>query len=79
MPSCSEFTVSTVPAGPWAVITPAGEIDIDSAPDLERALHDCLDHHPSEVHLDLYAVRLCDRTGRAIVHRLRRVDRRPGP
>ncbi|WP_331767890.1 STAS domain-containing protein [Embleya sp. NBC_00896] len=72
MPSSSDFTVSTVLAGPWAVVTPAGEIDVDSAPDLERALDDCLDHHPSEVHVDLYAVRFCDCRGLGTLLRAQR-------
>ncbi|MGW1996434.1 STAS domain-containing protein [Embleya sp. NPDC001921] len=69
---CSDFTVSVVLAGPRAVVTPVGEIDIDSAPDLERALHECLNHHAGEVHVDMNAVRFCDCTGLGVLLRARR-------
>ncbi|WP_331773126.1 STAS domain-containing protein (plasmid) [Embleya sp. NBC_00888] len=63
MPADPILIVDTVLAGPFALVTPAGEIDVDTAPDLRRALHRCLHHRSAELHVDLYAVRFCDCRG----------------
>ncbi|WP_331766436.1 STAS domain-containing protein [Embleya sp. NBC_00896] len=57
------LTIATSLTGRHALIVPAGEIDMDSVPDLDRILDACLAHRPVAIHVDMHAVAFCDCRG----------------
>ncbi|MEU0936224.1 STAS domain-containing protein [Embleya sp. NPDC005971] len=57
------LSVDTFLAGGSALLILGGDIDVDTAPVLRRAVDHCLDRHCSSVHVDLYAIDFCDCAG----------------
>jgi anti-sigma B factor antagonist len=64
------LTVTVEPAERGIAIRCAGEIDLSSAPDLDRAAGSAVDDRPARVELDLRQVGFIDSSGLASVLRV---------
>jgi anti-anti-sigma factor len=49
----------------------AGELDMATAPQVDRAVQHCLAHRPRILELDLDCLTFCDATGLRALHRAR--------
>jgi anti-anti-sigma factor len=68
----------SVIAGDRACVQIAGELDMATATEVDRAVRDCLAGHPQSLELDLDCLTCCDATGLRALHRARDAARAQG-
>ncbi len=67
------FRIDTVPVGEAVVVSAIGEVDIHTAPRLQKAVDDAVTRRPAQLVVDLSAVEFFDSSGLNVLLHARRL------